>query len=307
MRPVKRTRLVTLIALVTTIALVPVGGSAEAQRPARPASGQSSDASGNAVIAWNNHAGDAAIAACLAPTNNPLHESRMYAMMHVAIHDALNAINRRSRPYALDTRVRGASPAAAVAAAARGVLVALLEELPPPFSDCVANAVAGVEADYAAALSAIPSSRAKTRGLAVGRAAAAAILAVRTADGSDTSLFDTAYPQGTQPGSYRFTPGFDFAFAPGWAEVTPFVLNAASQFLPGRPYAVSSERYFADFREVKRLGGDDVSTPSARTPDQTQVARFWVESSPLMWNRIARTVASNRGLGLWQTSRLFGR
>jgi hypothetical protein len=305
MRSITRTWLVTLLA---AIVMVPLTGLANARQLVRSPGGQLSGTSGDAVITWNNNAAAAALAACLAPTNNPLHESRMYAMMHIAIHDALNAIHRRSRPYVLNIHVRGASPDAAVAAAARGVLVPLLRELPPPFSDCVTGAkvVEGVKDEYTAAIGAIPGGPAKKRGLAVGRAAAAAILAVRTADGSDTPLFDKAYPQGTRPGEYRFTPGSDFAFAPGWSDVTPFVLNAASQFRPGPPYAVTSKRYAKDFNEVKRLGGDGVNTPSARTADQTQVARFWVESSPLRWNRIARTVATKKGLDLWENARLFG-
>ncbi|MFF5075855.1 vanadium-dependent haloperoxidase [Actinoplanes sp. NPDC000266] len=232
----------------------------------------------------------------------------MYAMVHIAIHDALNAIDLRSRPYAFHGRAPGASPTAAVAAAARGVLVPLLRELPAPFADCVVTAkvVEGVEAKYAAALRAVPDGSAKTRGVVVGSAAAAKIRAVRAGDGSDTNLFDQAYPQGTRPGEYRFTPGSDFAFAPGWAAVTPFTLRTAAQFRPGPPYAVSSKPYARDFAEVKRLGGDGVTTPSARTADQTQVARFWVESSPLMWNRIARQAAEGRSLDLWQNARLFG-
>jgi hypothetical protein len=68
-------------------------------------------AGGDAVIVWNANASMAATAACLAPINNPFHESRIYAMMHVAIHDALNAIDRRYRPYAFDRRATpGASP-----------------------------------------------------------------------------------------------------------------------------------------------------------------------------------------------------
>jgi len=298
-----------LVTCLAAVAMVPLTGPANARQLVRSPAGQLQATSGDAVITWNNHAAAAALGACLAPANNPLHESRMYAMMHIAIHDALNAIDRRSRPYVLKhVHVRGASPVAAVAAAARGVLVPVLRHLPPPFSDCVTGAkvVEGVQAKYAAAIGAIPGGPAKTRGLAVGRAAAAVILAARTGDGSDTPLFDTAYPQGTRPGEYRFTPGADFAFAPGWAEVTPFVLNAASQFRPGPPYAVTSKRYATDFREVKRLGGDGVTTPSARTADQTQVALFWVESSPLRWNRIARTVATSKGLDLWQDARLFG-
>jgi len=305
MRSITRTWLVTFL---TAIAMVLLTGPANAQQLVRSPAGQLSATSGDAVITWNNNAAEAALGACLAPTNNPLYESRMYAMMHIAIHDALNAIDRRSRPYVLNIHVRGASPDAAVAAAARGVLVPLLQELPPPFSDCVTGAkvVEGVEAEYAAAIGAIPNGPAKTRGLAVGRAAAAAILAARTADGSDTPLFDTAYPQGTRPGEYRFTPGSDFAFAPGWSDVTPFVLKASSQFRPGPPYAVTSKKYAKHFNEVKRLGGDGVHTPSARTADQTQVALFWVESSPLRWNRIARTVATMKGLDLWENARLFG-
>jgi hypothetical protein len=262
----------------------------------------------DAVTTWNANAGDAAIAACLAPANNPLHESRMYAAMHVAIHDALNAIERRSHPYAFATnrQLRGASPDAAVAAAARGVLVPLLGQLPAPFSDCVPASVEGVEDDYAAALSAIPDGRAETRGVQLGRAAAAAIVALRTGDGADTPLFDTAYPQGTAPGVYRFTPGFSFAFAPGWAGVAPFVLRDSSQFRAGPPYEVTSRRYAADFAEVKRLGGDGVTTPSERTVEQTEIARFWVESAPLQWNRIARSVSTSSRLDPWAQARLFG-
>src|ERR1700757_2337216 len=86
---------------------------------------------GDAVTVWNANAGVAATAACIAPLNDPFHESRIYAMMHVAIHDALNSIDRRYRPYAFDRRATpGASPEAAVAAAARDVLVPLIAQLP---------------------------------------------------------------------------------------------------------------------------------------------------------------------------------
>ncbi|HEV8713990.1 MAG TPA: hypothetical protein VGX03_14330, partial [Candidatus Binatia bacterium] len=74
----------------------------------------------DAVTDWNENAGEAAVAACISPIQDPLHESRMYAVMHVAIHDALNAITRRSRPYALDIQApSGASVDAAVATARR--------------------------------------------------------------------------------------------------------------------------------------------------------------------------------------------
>jgi hypothetical protein len=114
-----------LIIVLLALAVAPIGGSAAARQGhpgAHPAALQ-----GNAVIGWNDTAATAALDACLAPVNNPVHESRMYATMHLAIHDALNAIQRRSRPYALDIHVPGASPRAAVAAAAHGVLVPLLQ------------------------------------------------------------------------------------------------------------------------------------------------------------------------------------
>src|SRR5437868_14182527 len=128
MRSITRTWLVTFL---TAIVMVLLTGPANAQQLVRSPARQLSATSGDAVITWNNNAAEAALGACLAPTNNPLHESRMYAMMHIAIHDALNAIDRRSRPYVLNIHVRGASPDAAVAAAAPGVLVLLLEQLPP--------------------------------------------------------------------------------------------------------------------------------------------------------------------------------
>ena len=260
----------------------------------------------DAVTDWNVGAGRAATAACLSPTGNALAESRMYAMVHVAIHDALNAINRRSRPYALDTQAPSwASVDAAVAAAAHDVLVSVIDQL-QELPQCVLDGKASVEADYAAALGAIPDGPAKSQGVAIGQEAASEILALRADDGSDTPLPDFFYPQGTNPGEYRFTPGFPFAFAPGWGKVTPFVLRQSSQFRSGPPYRVGSKKYAADFNEVKSLGGDDVTTPSARTEEQTEIGLFWIESSPLAWNRIARSVSASTGLDLWENARLFG-
>ncbi len=267
-------------------------------------------ADGDPVVAWNAIAGEAAIASCIAPSNDPLHESRMYAMTHVAIHDAINAIERRSEPYAYhpSSLVPSASPSAAVATAAHDVLVPVIEDLPDIFPpECIAAGVDVVETAYSAALSELPADAARDAGVALGQAAADAILAQRAQDGSDTLMVDPNYPQGDEPGEYRFTPGTPFAFAPGWGEVTPFVLRDSEQFGAGRPYRVTSNEYARDLDEVKRLGGDGSATsPSDRTPDQTQIALFWVESSPLAWNRIARSVATAQGLDAWDNARLFG-
>jgi hypothetical protein len=187
------------------------------------------------------------------------------------------------------------------------VLVPLLRQLPAPFSQaCIDAGVASVETSYASALAGIGDGSEKTRGIELGRAAAEAILALRAGDGSDTPLLVFDYVQGTAPGEWRFTPGAPLAFAPGWGNVTPFVLKNSSQFRSGPPNALTSNKYTQDFNEVKRLGGDGVTTPSDRTADQTEIARFWVESSPLQWNRIARAVAADRGLDSWESARLFG-
>jgi hypothetical protein len=274
-------------------------------RPAHP--DHDDDATG-AVSAWNASAGKAALAACISPEGPGPAEARLYAMAHVAIHDALNAIDRRSRPYAYDVRAqRGTSAEAAIAAAARAVLVPGLRELSAyAVPACIDAGVASVEADYRAALAAVPDGPAKLRGIELGQAAATEIRDLRAKDRVTTLLVpDPTYPQGTAPGEYRFTPGTPFAFGPRFGEAVPFVLHAGSQFRPGPPHAVTDRRYTADFNEIKRLGGNGVTTPSARTPDQTQIALFWVESSPLQWNRIARTASLRVGLDAWEEARLF--
>jgi hypothetical protein len=88
--------------------------------------------------------------------------------------------------------------------------------------------------------------------------------------------------------------------------VTPFVLRSSTQFPVSPPYPLKGKNYAADLNEVQRLGGDGVTTPSERTPEQTEIALFWVESSPLAWNRIARTVSADEGLDMWENARLFG-
>jgi hypothetical protein len=129
-------------------------------------------------------------------------------------------------------------------------------------------------------------------GVDVGQAAARAILLLRQDDGSNQPLVDPAFPQGTEPGEYRFTPDVPFVFLPGWGRVTPFALKHAAQFRPEAPYHVKSKKYAADLHEVQALGGDGTTTPSRRTPDQTEIGLFWLESSPQSWNRLARTVSA---------------
>lgn len=97
------------------------------------------------------------------------------------------------------------------------------------------------------------------------------------------------------PGEWRFTPGFALAFLPAGA-TSPCSVGRTTSRHVAPPYDVKSRAYARDFAEVKRLGG--AGAPTASTPEQTEIARFWVNSAPLMGNRIARTVAEDRHRGM---------
>jgi hypothetical protein len=260
----------------------------------------------DAVLAWNTLATEAmvAFARIQPPGVPPNREARIYAMAFVAMHDTLNAIQRRYEPYACHGFAPGASPTAAVATAAHDVLVAAF----PPGAATFAS-------DYQATLADENDSERTRAGIELGRHCARVILALRAIDGSDAA--QVPYVPGSDPGDYRFTFPFDipglpvygFVADPLWGQVDPFVLQSAAQFRSPPPYgaptnaeAVRTAMYTIDFDEIRQKGALAGST---RTADESEIAKFWVENSPLGWNRIARTVAGARGLGGWELARLF--
>jgi len=167
------------------------------------------------VTHWNA----VATTAAAAPFVGGVPQGRIFAMTHAAIHDALNAIDRRYQPYAFDAQADpNASPDAAVAAAAHDVLVHEVPAIQQPFLDGA----------YSDTLSGIPDGAAKDAGIAVGKAAAAVIIARRSADGSQAPM---PYTPGSGPGVWIPTPP-DFlpASVPGWGKVTPFALRSGAQF-----------------------------------------------------------------------------
>jgi hypothetical protein len=242
---------------------------------------------GNAVTEWNRIATDA-----FAPTQgtNPMAQSRTLAILHAAIHDALNAIDRRFEAY---TPGLPAAPAAsvdaAVAAAARDVLVGL-----------VADQTALVEAAYASALARIEDGPARSAGIAIGQASAWANMARRQGDGFEDATQPVYVPRPGR-GEYQFTPPFNFAAQPGWGRVTPFVIDLQDHELDG-PQRLFSVQYARDLAYVQAIG-DIAST--MRTPEQAEIAQFWYEDSPLGWNRIANTAVRRRGLDPWSAARAF--
>jgi hypothetical protein len=266
-------------------------------------------AAANEVVKWN----EIALKVIADGGQNPVVTTRTLAMVHAAVHDALNSINRRYDAYYFEgSGSPGASPDAAIAAAAHTVLVGVVPSFGSPAQKVAALSTA--EQAYAAALARVPDAAARTQGVAVGRAAGAAMLALRKDDGATR---DAPYTPGTGPGKWRPHPntvppnppikdpvmatGYAPSAVPGWGNVTPFTLLSASQFwLPGPP-ALASAAYARDYNEVKSVGGK-VST--VRTPEQTEIARFWFQG-PRSWNSIAGAVAGTRSLDAWDTARLF--
>jgi len=240
---------------------------------------------GNAVTHWNAVATDA-----FAPTEgtNPMEQSRTLAILHAAIHDALNAIDPRFEAYTPGlTPAPGASIDAAVAAAAHGVLTTL-----------VPGQAALVDAAYGRALTAIPEGPARSAGIALGEASARATLSRRQGDGLETAG-EPAYAPGSGPGEYQYTPPFDFAAKPGWGRVRPFVIELAEHGV-GDPQPLASEEYAEDLAYVRAIG--EQASPT-RTAEESEIARFWYEDSPLGWNRIANTVVRQRELDAWSAAR----
>jgi hypothetical protein len=264
------------------------------------------------VSTWNL----IAVQATLTAGENALAQTRTLAIVQVAIHDSLNSIDPRYERYAYQGTVQhSASRDAAIATAARDALAGAISVGALPFTGfgspaLQAVAVSQVDTAYNAALAGIPAGNAKNDGIALGRAAAAAILALRNTDHATQFV---PYTPGTLPGEWQPTPNpvpFDPpaaadrlpAVLPGWGKVTPFVLRRSTQFEPEGPPPLSSRRYARDYNEVKTIGAQYSST---RTPEQSTIARFWYEFSGAAWSRIARGVAQSRSLNTWDTARLL--
>jgi len=240
------------------------------------------------VLEWNAHAAKAIVSV---GGQVPPRALIRLAMVHLAIYDAVNAIEGAPfEGYASVPAVnRPASEEAAAATAAHDVLVALF---PAQAAD--------LNAKYATSLAALPDDGAKANGIVVGQQAASAILIKRAEDGRDAAVI---YTPGSGPGVWVPTPpAFLAAQAPETPFVQPFALNSAPQFRPEPPFSLSSEDWARDYNEIKALGP---AVGSIRTPDQTDIARFWSDNPPLQWNRAWRALSVAKGLGLADNARYF--
>jgi PAP2 superfamily len=244
----------------------------------------------NAVIEWNR----TLLAILRTPGAQPstIHSTRSFAMLHAAIFDAVNNIDGDFEPYAVRHPhvSRRASAQAAADQAAHDVLISLY----PAFATTL-------DSELQQDLAQIPYGRDKADGIEEGQDVAAAILALRSNDGS-AAVLPPLVPK-NQPGSYQLTPP---NFAPAdfiqWPQVTPFALARANEFRPAPPPLLTSDDYTQSFNEVKSLG---LISSTTRTADQTQIGQFWNGNIQDFWNEIAQTAALAHHLDLDQSAHLF--
>jgi hypothetical protein len=233
------------------------------------------------VLDWSRIATQAIVAG-----RPPASSEVLLGVVHVAIADTVAGLGH-GRPFVVAVRPdKHASAAAAVATATYDVLRARVPSQP-------------LEPTYAAYLAAVPDGTAKTRGIALGRTVAAAVLAWRAGDGSDQPV---SYVQ-RQPGPGVWeptaaTPPVDLVLT----QVRPLVLRSRAQFRPDAPYALTSKRYARDVAEVASLGRKDSTT---RTAAQTETALFWSEQTAQQWSRTLLQLAVDRRLSLSETARML--
>jgi hypothetical protein len=244
----------------------------------------------NPVVQWNRTL--LAIVRTAGAQSPNIHPTRSFAMMHAAIYDAVNNIDRTHQPYLVSfARVsRKASEAAAADVAAHAVLVALYP-----------NFRAALDEQLEPLLAQIPAGAHKTQGIRVGEMVADAILDARNDDGS------AAQPP---PFVFRSAPG-DFQSTPpnlpkpqftGWSRVTPFALLTANQFRPGPPPELTSETYTDVFNELKSLG---IVKSTTATADQALTGTFWNGAIQNYWNEIAQTMVLADRASVANSARLF--
>lgn len=234
------------------------------------------------VLDWNEHG----VAAVLAARQSPPDGARAMAMMHVAMFNAVNTIERRYVSYAFEGQApTGASANAAAASAAHAVLVKLF----PGERETLNKA-------YAGSLQQISGERGIDTGAALGEQAAERCLTLRTGDGVGAA---NVYRPVTSPGVYVSTA---LPVSYDWREVKPWFMRQPSQFRPEPPPALTSELWARDYNEIKELGARN---SQKRTAEQTEVARFWTAVGVATWNPVARSLATAQPRTLIDNARLF--
>jgi membrane-associated phospholipid phosphatase len=284
------TGVAVVAAAIVAIALGSSGASASVS--------QAPELRPNQVLEWNQIFVETLIA-----TNTPNSSSqRLGAIVHTAIFDAYNGIERRYTPLFVPNvdsngqRLvpRGASRRAAVVAAAYTALVGLFPARTQQLSDSYTASLAALSDDGG------DGGQSRERGIAWGTQVAQAVLAWRAADG-----FSASYPPftgGTAVGQWRPIAPATAMSAQGLAFTAPFVVASNTQFRPGPPRPLASATYTADFEAVKALGR---RTGSSRTDAQTELAPFWEGNASVHWNQAANQIARANQLSMSKSNRLL--
>jgi len=234
------------------------------------------------VTDWN----EITLARVIAARQLPPDGARTMALVHVAMFEAVNAVQQRYAPYAFKGRAAaGTSAEAAAAAAARSALLKLF----PDQQDAVEKA-------YTASLAQIPDGAGKAAGVALGQLVSGECLALRAADGTGAP---NTYRPTTAPGVYVSTV---LPVSWEWARVKPWFMTNGAQFRPGPPPALTSQQWARDYNEIKDVGARQSAT---RTPEQTDVARFWAITGAPSWNPLVHSLVASGGLSLLDNARLF--
>ena len=264
------------------------------------ASGQGPAASvtaDNTVIEWNAIASTA----INSTAGQPPHAAFLsIAIVQGAVYDAVNAIDGGHQPYLVAPSANSTdSKQAAAATAAFRVLVGFPERV-PPLTGLFPSQRSALQPLYDASLARVPDGTAKAGGIAVGEAAAAAMLTERANDGRFGPF---SVVEGLDPGQWRKTPPNFGGDPAAWvANVRPFLVPDAAMLRTDGPNALTSGAYLSDFNEVKELGS---LTSTKRTADETAAAIFWQDSAPAIWNRTFRDLAVSRSLDIVDTARLL--
>ena len=240
----------------------------------------------NVITDWDEKAIAAVAPLASAPSHStPYAAYRMMGLVHAAMFDAVNSIERRYRPYLVQLPAdRAASKEAAAAAAAAAVLATI-----------DARTAAEVRAALASYLAPIADGAAKSEGVKLGEAVAARVLAARASDGSGAA--DDYRPR-TAPGVYVPTP---IMRGPMWGGVKPFAMASPSQFRPGPPVALDSKEWATDFNEIKDYGRESTK----RTTQQTETARFWLVGGPVAYHPFLRQLATAKQMGVVESARFM--
>jgi len=243
------------------------------------------------VERWN----DATLAAIRAAKTPPPVAARNLALVHVAIYDAVVAVEGGYSPFYFNAQARpGADPVAAAGVAAHRALVELYPDRVDSFDTALDDT-----------LNAIPGGQAKSRGIALGQSVAERVLKWRAGDGKSTR---SNYTPSNVTGRWRPTPPeHREPLLPAWGAVSCFAVADATRHRPAGPPALKSDEYAASYQNVRDFGS---ATSSKRTRDQTEIAHFWADGEgtvtpPGHWNQIARSVAADRKLTLVESARLF--